>query len=90
VRSAANPRSADAGRLHVGGLDAQVLELNRQALHLLDAKEKELVVVPGATHLFEEPDALEQVARLATDWFTRHLASRADTRGSDAPAIAES
>jgi dienelactone hydrolase len=71
--------------LIVGGLDAQVLELNRQALHLLDAEEKELVVVSGATHLFEEPRALEQVARLAADWFTRHLASRADSRGSDTP-----
>jgi hypothetical protein len=43
------------------------------ALELLPA-EKQLVVVPGATHLFEEPGALEAVARLAAEWFGRHLA----------------
>jgi dienelactone hydrolase len=64
--------------LIVGGADPQVLELNRQALRLLGASEAELVVVPGATHLFEEPGALEQVARLAADWFTTHLTSRED------------
>jgi putative phosphoribosyl transferase len=58
--------------LIVGGADVQVLELNRRALELLRA-EKELVVVPGATHLFEEPGALDEVARLAADWFSRHL-----------------
>ena len=56
--------------LIVGGRDELVLELNRQALELIPA-EKELVVVPGATHLFEEPGALEEVARLAADWFSR-------------------
>jgi dienelactone hydrolase len=59
--------------LIVGSLDQAVLELNQQALELLLA-EKELVIVPGATHLFEEAGALEEVARLAADWFTRHLA----------------
>jgi pimeloyl-ACP methyl ester carboxylesterase len=59
--------------LIVGGADEQVLELNRRALDLLRA-EKQLVVVPGASHLFEEPGALEQVARLAVDWFSHHLA----------------
>jgi dienelactone hydrolase len=58
--------------LIVGGADEQVLELNRASLELLDA-EKQLVVVPGATHLFEEPGALEEVAQLAADWFSRHL-----------------
>lgn len=58
--------------LIVGGADEQVLELNRRALALLPG-EKLLAVVPGATHLFEEPGALEQVARLAADWFSRHL-----------------
>jgi putative phosphoribosyl transferase len=58
--------------LIVGGNDAQVLELNESALNEL-AVEAELVVVPGATHLFEEPGALEDVARLARDWFVRHL-----------------
>jgi putative phosphoribosyl transferase len=58
--------------LIVGGHDVEVLELNRAALAQLRA-EKDLVIVPGATHLFEEPGALDQVARLARDWFERHL-----------------
>jgi dienelactone hydrolase len=58
--------------LIVGGEDHQVLDLNRQALEQLTT-EKRLAVVPGATHLFEEPGALDQVAALAADWFVRHL-----------------
>jgi putative phosphoribosyl transferase len=58
--------------LIVGGRDEQVLELNRQALARLRCP-KELVVVPGATHLFEEPGTLEEVARLAGQWLLRHL-----------------
>ena len=58
--------------LIVGGHDDVVLELNRRALRLLRCP-KELVVVPGATHLFEEPGTLEEVARLAKQWFVRHL-----------------
>jgi putative phosphoribosyl transferase len=58
--------------LIVGGDDPQVLELNRQALSQLRC-ESELVVVPGATHLFEEPGALEQVADEAVRWFRTHL-----------------
>lgn len=65
--------------LIVGGADEVVLELNREAYEELTA-EKELVVVPGATHLFEEPGALEQVAALAAEWFTRHLGSRGRIR----------
>jgi pimeloyl-ACP methyl ester carboxylesterase len=61
--------------LIVGGADEVVLKLNRQALELIGAAEKRLVVVPGATHLFEEPGALEQVATLAADWFSRYLAA---------------
>jgi len=53
-----------------------VLELNREAYEELTA-EKELVVVPGATHLFEEPGALERVAQLAADWFVRHFGGEA-------------
>ena len=49
-----------------------VLELNRDALAKLNC-EKSLLVVPGATHLFEEPGALDQVARAASDWFALHL-----------------
>src|SRR5882672_655776 len=63
--------------LIVGGRDEVVLELNRQALARLRG-EKQLVVVPRATHLFEEPGALDQVARLATDWFVRHLTKLSD------------
>ncbi|HSJ31645.1 MAG TPA: hypothetical protein VK933_09430 [Longimicrobiales bacterium] len=54
--------------LIVGGLDGQVIELNRAALARLRC-EKQMVIVPGATHLFEEPGALEQVAMLAREWF---------------------
>lgn len=56
----------------VGGRDPQVVQLNREASQQLQC-EQQLAVVPGATHLFEEPDALEQVAMLAGDWFCRHL-----------------
>jgi dienelactone hydrolase len=71
--------------LIVGGDDEPVIELNRQALRALRAPVKELVIVPGATHLFEEPGTLEVVAQLASDWFTRYLANprnhRVDNRG---------
>lgn len=60
--------------LIVGGEDRQVLALNRAARRRLRCT-SELAVVPGATHLFEEPGALEQVARLAIAWFTDHLAT---------------
>jgi len=58
--------------LIVGGHDREVLALNRQALAALGAA-KALDIVPSATHLFEEPGALEQVAQRAGDWFLRHL-----------------
>lgn len=58
--------------LLVGGLDTEVLQLNHQALERLASK-KELKVVPGAGHLFEEPGKLEQVADLASDWFAKYL-----------------
>jgi len=66
--------------LIVGGNDFEVIALNRAAFALL-RREKDLVIVPGATHLFEEPGALEEVARLARDWFHRHLVS-------DVPSVA--
>ncbi|MEH0819176.1 MULTISPECIES: dienelactone hydrolase family protein [unclassified Micromonospora] len=56
----------------VGGLDEQVITLNEQAAAALTAPQ-ELRIVPGATHLFEEPGALEQVADAAADWFAAHL-----------------
>jgi len=58
--------------LIVGGNDFPVIDLNRAALAQLRC-EKQLVIVPGATHLFEEPGALDEVARLAREWFERHL-----------------
>jgi dienelactone hydrolase len=58
--------------LIVGGDDTEVLELNRQASQQMTA-EKKTVVVPGATHLFEEPGKMEEVARLAIGWFSKHL-----------------
>jgi dienelactone hydrolase len=64
--------------LIVGGLDEPVIKLNEEALALLRC-EKQLRIVPGATHLFEEHGALEEVARLAGEWFGRHLLGRADT-----------
>ena len=61
--------------LIVGSRDETVLQLNRLALAQLRSPEKELMVVFGATHLFEEPGALEEVARTAAEWFSHHLAS---------------
>ncbi len=59
--------------LIVGALDGEVIRLNRKAAEHL-AAEHQLVLVPDATHLFEEPGTLEEVAFLAADWFERHLA----------------
>jgi hypothetical protein len=50
-----------------------VIELNEEALRALHCP-KQMVIIPGATHLFPEPGALEEVARLAKDWFGQHLA----------------
>jgi putative phosphoribosyl transferase len=58
--------------LIVGGRDFQVLELNRAAMARIPAQTR-LEIVPGASHLFEEPGALEVVARLAQDWFLQYL-----------------
>ena len=58
--------------LIVGGRDYPVIEMNQEALAELSC-EKRLEIVPGATHLFEEPGTLEEVARLAREWFTRFL-----------------
>jgi putative phosphoribosyl transferase len=58
--------------LIVGGEDTRVIEMNREALNHLDI-EKRLKIIPGATHLFEEPGTLEEVARLAREWFQEYL-----------------
>jgi dienelactone hydrolase len=65
--------------LIVGGLDDIVIDLNREAYDKLKT-EKHLVIVPGATHLFEEPGTLQEVARLAADWFKHHLGPSASKK----------
>jgi putative phosphoribosyl transferase len=70
------PEVLAAVLLIVGGHDEIVLELNREARRLLRAP-SELAIVPGATHLFEEPGALEEVSRLAGEWFESHLVNAA-------------
>jgi dienelactone hydrolase len=72
------PRVAAPTLLIVGGLDDVVIELNRTALENLRTT-KALEIIPGASHLFEEPGTLEEVARLSARWFDRHLASRRPT-----------
>ena len=62
--------------LIVGGEDHGVIELNKKAYDRVKA-EKQLEIIPGATHLFEEPGTLEEAARLAAEWFKRHLIGRA-------------
>jgi len=61
--------------LLVGGYDDGVIDLNQLAYDQLRC-EKEMKIIPGATHLFEEPGTLEEVARLAAGWFIRHLAAQ--------------
>ncbi|MGZ8435227.1 MAG: dienelactone hydrolase family protein, partial [Candidatus Binatia bacterium] len=61
--------------LIVGSLDDVVIELNRQAYENIQV-EKHLAIVEGATHLFEEPGTLHEVARLAANWFKRHLGGK--------------
>jgi dienelactone hydrolase len=72
LAGAALERARAPTLLVVGGADLPVIPLNREALERLGT-EKRLEIVPGATHLFEEPGALETVARLARDWFSRYL-----------------
>jgi len=69
--------------LIVGGRDVPVIEMNETALAKLGSSEKKLVIVPGATHLFEEPGTLAAVATLAAEWFTSHL--QVGERGASAP-----
>ena len=68
------PKVQSPTLLIVGGLDYPVIEMNRSALARMRC-EKELKIVPGATHLFEEPGTLQEVARLAGGWFESHLHS---------------
>jgi putative phosphoribosyl transferase len=68
--------------LIVGGNDEPVIGMNQTALAKLKCPEKKLVIIPGATHLFEEPGTLEEVARIAAVWFTQYLATAGRARAS--------
>jgi len=74
------PAVRAATLLIVGGDDEVVIRLNREAFAQLAAPVKRLEIVPGASHLFEEPGKLEEVARLAADWFAHHLLLKMETR----------
>ncbi|MDQ3841226.1 MAG: dienelactone hydrolase family protein, partial [Actinomycetota bacterium] len=78
LAGSALPRVRAPTLLIVGGNDVPVIGMNQEAMEQLHV-EKKLEIVPGATHLFEEPGALEEVSRLATDWFVRHLHQTPDT-----------
>lgn len=71
------PRVQAPTLLIVGGRDAPVIRMNRDALEQLTIVDKQMVIVPNATHLFEEPGTLEEVARLASAWFIAHLGNPA-------------
>lgn len=79
LAGAALPRVQAPTLLIVGGEDRPVIALNREALDGLGSLARQLVIVPGATHLFEEPGALEEVARLAAAWLTCYLRRPAGT-----------
>ncbi|HEV8638604.1 MAG TPA: alpha/beta fold hydrolase [Chloroflexota bacterium] len=79
------PRVRAPTLLIVGGRDHPVIQMNEEALAQLRCQ-KRLEIVPGATHLFEEPGALEEVARLARTWFEMHLAPAAEGVSPAQPA----
>ncbi len=85
LAGAALPHVQAPTLLIVGGNDFQVIPLNRQALAQLGTVESRMEIVPEATHLFEEPGALETVARLAAGWFTRYLVPARQDSGRTAP-----
>lgn len=78
LAGAALPKVTTPTLLIVGGFDAPVIEMNREAMRHMPGDVK-LEIVTGATHLFEEPGTLERVAELAGDWFARHLRAVATT-----------
>jgi putative phosphoribosyl transferase len=78
------PRVEAPTLLIVGGDDEPVIEMNRDAMRQMRAHVK-IAIVPGATHLFEEPGTLEQVARLAAGWFARYLVGATGTSGRSIP-----
>lgn len=73
LAGAALPKVTAPTLLIVGGHDEPVIDLNEEAKARMRAAHVELTIVPGATHLFEEPGTLEQVEKLAGDWFVRYL-----------------
>jgi dienelactone hydrolase len=77
LAGSALPRVQAPTLLIVGERDDPVIELNRKAMAEMRC-EKELAIVPGATHLFGEPGTLEQVAKLALKWFSRHLGQQGE------------
>jgi putative phosphoribosyl transferase len=80
LAATALPRVKSPTLLIVGGLDHTVIKLNEQALALLRS-EKRLEIVPGASHLFEEPGTLSEVARLAGEWFVQYLPTHSASSG---------
>ncbi|MGB9465227.1 MAG: dienelactone hydrolase family protein [Candidatus Acidiferrum sp.] len=70
--------------LIVGGEDGPVITMNREALARLRCPDKKLVIIPGATHLFEEPGTLEEAARVAAEWFSRHFMPAEKAQGASA------
>jgi putative phosphoribosyl transferase len=81
LAGAALPRVTSPTLLIVGGLDTPVIQLNRDAMRHMRA-EVTLEIVPGASHLFEEPGTLERVAELAGNWFSRYLQKASPMRPS--------
>ena len=81
LAGAALPKVKAPTLLIVGGADHLVIDLNKKALDELQC-EKSLAIVPRATHLFEEPGTLEQVADLASDWFQNHLSMQSYARSA--------
>ena len=73
--------------LLVGSKDEIVLGLNRQALAKLICEHKQLIIIPGATHLFEEPGTLDEVARVAADWFAHYLSPQTRRHTVAGPAV---
>lgn len=84
LAATALPRIDAPTLLIVGQLDYPVIQLNQQALAKMNTKtEKKMTIVPGATHLFEEPGTLEFVARLASVWFSQYLFTEQKMRNKD-------
>ncbi len=70
--------------LIVGGEDGPVITMNREALARLRCQDKKLIIIPGATHLFEEPGTLEEAAAVAAEWFSQHFVLSVKAQGASA------